>query len=39
MERKINDIPGVVTAGLFAQRPADILLLGGADGVETLKAS
>lgn len=39
MERTINDIPGVVTAGLFAQRPADILLLGGADGVETLKAS
>jgi ribose 5-phosphate isomerase A len=28
----------VVTNGLFAARPADLLLLGTADGVKTLKA-
>lgn len=38
IERKINDIVGVVTNGLFAHRPADVLLLGTADGVETLTA-
>ena len=39
MENRINQIVGVVTVGLFAQRPADVLLLGKADGsVETLKA-
>lgn len=32
-EQLINDIPGVVTNGLFAIRPADILLLGTPDGV------
>jgi len=32
LERTINQIPGVVTNGLFARRPADILLLGRADG-------
>ncbi len=37
MERTLNDIPGVVTNGLFALRPADVLLLGGSDGVRTLK--
>ena len=36
MERTLNDIPGVVTNGLFALRPADVLLLGGSDGVRTL---
>lgn len=39
MEAKINNITGVVTNGLFALRPADVLLLGTADGVETLRAS
>ncbi|MGD8430541.1 MAG: ribose-5-phosphate isomerase RpiA [Ectothiorhodospiraceae bacterium] len=34
MEREINDIPGVVTVGIFALRPADILLLGTDGGVE-----
>jgi ribose 5-phosphate isomerase A len=38
MEQKINAIAGVVTNGLFAARPADILLLGTAHGVETLLA-
>jgi len=32
-EKLINDIPGVVTNGLFAIRPADMLLLGTPDGV------
>lgn len=36
MEQKINQIPGVVTVGLFARRGADILLIGGQSGVETL---
>lgn len=36
MENRINQIPGVVTNGLFAIRPADVLILGGADGVKTL---
>ena len=39
MEAKINNITGVVTNGLFALRPADVLLLGTAKGVETLRAS
>ena len=36
MEAKLNNIVGVVTNGLFALRPADVLLLGGVDGVRTL---
>lgn len=37
-EDKINAIPGVVTVGLFARRGADVLLLGGEDGVERIDA-
>ena len=37
-EEQINNITGVVTNGLFACRPADVLLLGTAEGVKTLKA-
>jgi len=37
MEAKINQIVGVVTNGLFAARPANILLLATADGVKTIK--
>lgn len=33
LETSINQIVGVVTCGLFARRPADVLLLGTADGV------
>lgn len=33
LESKINHIAGVVSNGLFAMRPADVLLLGGDDGV------
>jgi len=36
METALNQIPGVVTNGLFAQRPADLLLLGTGDGVLTM---
>jgi ribose 5-phosphate isomerase A len=38
LEADINAIVGVVTNGLFAARPADLLLLGTPDGVKTLKA-
>jgi ribose 5-phosphate isomerase A len=34
-EKNINQIVGVVTNGLFATRPADILLLATADGIKT----
>jgi ribose 5-phosphate isomerase A len=34
LEQKINNIAGVVTNGIFAERPADVLLLGTNDGVE-----
>lgn len=33
LESRINDIPGVVCNGLFARRPADLLLLAGSGGV------
>ncbi|HKJ09965.1 MAG TPA: ribose-5-phosphate isomerase RpiA [Gammaproteobacteria bacterium] len=36
LEAELNDIPGVVTVGIFALRPADVLLLGGAEGIKTL---
>lgn len=38
LESDLNQIPGVVTNGLFALRPADVLLLSTADGVRTLRA-
>lgn len=38
LESAINQIVGVVTNGLFAQRPADVLLLAKPSGVETLYA-
>lgn len=37
MEIKINQIVGVVTNGLFAVRPANILLLATSEGVKTIK--
>ncbi|MBU1190413.1 MAG: ribose-5-phosphate isomerase RpiA [Gammaproteobacteria bacterium] len=36
LEHELNDIPGIVTVGIFAIRPADVLLLGTKDGVKTL---
>ncbi len=38
LENKINSLVGVVTNGLFASRPADVLLLGTEEGVKTLRA-
>ncbi|MDB2409972.1 ribose-5-phosphate isomerase RpiA [Pseudomonadales bacterium] len=38
IERVINNITGVVTNGLFAMRPANVLLLGTKDGVKTMRA-
>lgn len=37
-EKLINQIPGVVTVGLFAERSADILILGTESGIEIIKA-
>ena len=37
LETRLNQITGVVTNGLFARRPADVLLLAGKTGVETLR--
>lgn len=36
VEEKLNQIVGVVTNGLFARRPADLLLLGTAKGVKSI---
>ena len=37
LEQKINNIPGVVTNGIFALRGADIVLSATENGVETFK--
>jgi len=37
LEGEINQIAGVVTVGLFARRPADVLLVGTGTGVVTLR--
>jgi ribose 5-phosphate isomerase A len=36
LEGKLDHLAGVVTNGLFALRPADVLLLAGDQGVRTL---
>ncbi len=36
MECQLNQIAGVVTVGLFAQRPADVLILGTAQGIKVI---
>lgn len=36
LEQTINQMPGVVTVGLFAQRPADLVLVAEKSGVVTL---
>jgi ribose 5-phosphate isomerase A len=36
LEAELNNIPGIVTVGLFAIRPADVLILGTANGIRTL---
>jgi len=37
LETQLNEITGVVTNGLFASRPADVLLLGSDEGVRVLE--
>ena len=37
MEARINRIPGVVSVGIFAHRPADILLIAGDTGVREMR--
>jgi ribose 5-phosphate isomerase A len=36
LEATVNQITGVVTNGLFAVRPANVLLLGTSEGVKTI---
>jgi ribose 5-phosphate isomerase A len=36
LERELNQIAGVVTVGLFALRPADLLIVGSSRGTRTL---
>jgi ribose 5-phosphate isomerase A len=36
MEQRFNQIPGVVTVGIFANRPADVLLVASARECRTL---
>ena len=36
LEQELNNIPGVVTVGLFATRPADVLLLGTENGIKKI---
>jgi len=35
-EQAINQIVGVVTVGLFAARPADLVILGGVGGIRRI---
>ena len=37
METRFNQIPGIVTVGIFANRRADVLLVGTSGGVKTLQ--
>jgi ribose 5-phosphate isomerase A len=36
LESEINQIAGVVTVGLFARRPADVLLIGTRQGIQRI---
>ncbi len=38
LEQTINNLAGVVTVGIFALRPADVLILGAEGGARTLQA-
>jgi ribose 5-phosphate isomerase A len=39
MENRINQLTGVVCVGLFAQRPADVLILGTDNGIRVCQAT
>jgi ribose 5-phosphate isomerase A len=36
METRLNQLPGVVTVGIFSHRPADVLLIADDTGVRTM---
>ena len=38
METRLNQIPGILTVGIFAQRAADILLIAGDTGIREMRA-
>ena len=37
LETELNNIAGIVTVGLFALRPADVLLLGTVEGIQVIR--
>uniref|UniRef100_A0A1A9UKE2 ribose-5-phosphate isomerase n=1 Tax=Glossina austeni TaxID=7395 RepID=A0A1A9UKE2_GLOAU len=37
LEEEINNIPGVVTVGLFARRSADIAIISGSQGIKVIE--
>jgi len=37
MEHRLNQIPGIITVGIFADRPADVLLIGSESGARELR--
>lgn len=39
LEESLNQIPGIVTNGLFARKPANVLLLGTDEGVKKYKST
>jgi ribose 5-phosphate isomerase A len=39
LESEINQIPGVITVGLFARQKANVLFVGGANGVKRVDFS
>ncbi len=39
MEARLNQIPGILTVGIFARRPADVLLIGETSGVREMRIS
>ncbi len=36
LENELNKLPGIVSVGIFANRPADVLILGTAEGAKTV---
>ena len=37
LEAQLNQIPGLVTVGIFAQRPADLLLVAEDNGIRVIE--
>lgn len=38
LESRLNQVPGIITVGIFAHRPADVLLIAGDSGVRQIGA-